>query len=77
MIPRNKGEKYLKKFPRFGKWIRECCYCHRKGYDPDMPEQISKIEGSLGSYFIRKYFDPIVLDENGLCEQCSKCSKKR
>ena len=68
----NKGEEYIQAFPRFKKWINECICCHQKGYDPQMPEQISVVEGSLGSYFIKKYFKPMILDENGYCEQCSK-----
>ena len=47
----NKGEEYIQAFPRFKKWINECICCHQKGYDPQMPEQISVVEGSLGSYF--------------------------
>lgn len=76
VIPRDKGEEYLRRHPRFNKWVKECRYCHYKGYDPDIPEQISASEGSLGSYFIKKYFNPLILDQSGLCEQCSKKLRK-
>ena len=47
----NKGEEYLNKFPKFKKWINECVCCHRKGYNPDMPEKITVVDGSLEVYF--------------------------
>mgnify|MGYP003293329159 CR=1 FL=1 len=73
-MKKSKGEEYINAFPKFKKWINECTACHYKGYNPNMPDQIDPIEGSLGSYFIKKYFKPLKLDNNGLCEQCSKCS---
>ena len=71
----NKGEKYIKKFPKFKKWINECPCCHRKGYNPDMPDKITTIDGSLEVYFIKKYFKPLQLSENGLCPQCERVIK--
>jgi hypothetical protein len=64
------GEDYISKFPKFRKWIRECLCCHTQGYDPAMPDQIGS-EPSLGTYFIKKYYRPLALDENGFCESCS------
>lgn len=66
----NEGEEYIKAFPKFKKWINECEKCHFRGYDPNIPDQITP--GGLGTYFIKKYFQPLPLDKNGLCEQCSK-----
>ena len=71
-MKKNKGEKYIEAFPKFEKWINECTACHYRGYNPSIPEQIDTTDGSMGSYFIKKYFKPLQLDENGLCEQCSK-----
>lgn len=71
-MKKNKGEEYIDAFPKFKKWINECATCHYRGYDPKMPDQIDPIEGSMGSYFIKKYFKPLKLDNHGLCEQCSK-----
>lgn len=68
----NKGEEYINRFPKFKKWINECLYCHRKGYKPDMPNNISPVEGSMGGYFIKKYFEPLNLNEDGLCDVCQK-----
>lgn len=71
MRKKNEGEQYLDAFPKLRKWINECCACHQKGYDPNMPEKISVVEGSLEVYFIKKYFKPLPLTKDGLCEQCA------
>lgn len=71
MKKRDKGEEYINAFPKFKKWINECIVCHSKGYNPDMPEQITLVEGSLGAHYIKKYFSPLPLDQDGLCKQCS------
>lgn len=72
----DKGEEYLNAFPKFRKWINECVCCNCKGYNPDIPDQITHVEGSLGSYFIKKYFTPLRLDENGLCDLCAKIKNR-
>jgi len=69
---RGEGEEYIDAFPKFKKWINECVCCHDKGYDPTMPEKISANEVSLGAYFIKKYFKPLSINEDGLCAQCEK-----
>ena len=68
----DKGEEYINAFPKFKKWINECVCCHTKGYDPSMPLHIGAYEYSLGVYYIKKYFRPLSINEDGLCEQCSK-----
>ncbi len=74
---RNKGEEYIESFPKFKKWINECSCCHCRGYNPNIPEQITPEEGSMGSYFIKKYFSPLEIDSNGLCDHCSKLQKNK
>ncbi len=64
-----KGEEYIEAFPRFKKWINECICCHRKGYDPNMPERISV---GVGAQQIRRYFEPLSVNEYKLCEVCAK-----
>lgn len=76
MSRHNKGEEYLKAFPKFQKWINECNCCHCRGYNPDIPDQITPVEGSKGSYFIKKYFRPLQLDSDGLCAQCAIVHKR-
>ena len=72
----NEGEEYINAFPKFKKWINECICCHEKGYKPNMPEKITTVDGSLEVYFIKKYFKPLPLNEDGLCPQCEKVLKK-
>lgn len=67
---RNKGEEYINKFPKLNKWINECNCCHEKGYNPAMPDKISVVEGSLEVYYIKKYFKPLFLNEDGICKTC-------
>lgn len=73
----NQGEEYLEAFPKLKKWINECVCCHCKGYNPEMPEHISAVEGNMASYFIKKYFEPLKIDNDHLCERCSSFYKKR
>ena len=72
----NKGEEYLKKFPKLNKWINQCLCCGEKGYRPDMPERISVFEGAMDTLYIKKYFKPLPLNEAGLCEVCAKIQDK-
>lgn len=76
MRKQDKGDEYIKKFPKFKKWINVCLCCNRKGYNPEIPDRISTFEGSLGSHFIKKYFEPLSVNENGLCEVCAKILNK-
>ncbi len=68
----DRGQEYIDHFPKLKKWINECSCCHRKGYDPDMPEKITIVEGSAEVYFIKKYFKPFSINKNGLCSVCEK-----
>ncbi len=68
----NEGEEYINAFPKFKKWINECLCCHEKGYKPSMPDKITIVEGSLEVCFIKKYFKPLPLNEDGICQQCQK-----
>ena len=63
------GEKYLRMYPRpTGRWMNQCLSCQRKGYNPNMPKVIYP-NTALASN-LRRYFEPLELDESGLCEQC-------
>ena len=72
MRKEDKGENYIKTYPYLKKWINECLCCHRKGYSPDLPDKISVVDGSLEVYFIKKYFKPLNINEQGLCAVCDK-----
>ena len=72
MKKEDQGESYINQFPQLKKWINECICCHKKGYKPNMPDKIFANDFSLEVYFIKKYYKPLVLNEEGLCEVCSK-----
>lgn len=72
----DEGEEYINAFPRLKKWINECLCCHEKGYKPSMPDKITTVDGSLEVYFIKKYFKPLPLNEDGLCAHCEKLLKR-
>lgn len=67
------GENYIMAFPEAKKWINECICCHRKGYKPEMPEVINGPWGkTFKAHFIRKYFEPLAVNADSLCEVCGK-----
>ena len=62
-------EKFLMQYPYLLRWVNECLACHHKGYKPEMPTP------EFGNSVVivakvRRLTDELVLDENGLCEQC-------
>jgi len=65
------AEQYLRMYPELNKWLNECPICHSKGYKPDMPEHISR-EGSAAAMNLRKYFRPLAVNTDGICEQCAR-----
>lgn len=72
----NEGLEYIDRNPVCKKWINECICCHRIGYSPEMPEKITPDEfGFNYSNLIRSYFEPLVLNDNGVCEVCEKLIK--
>ncbi len=77
MKKNNKGEEYINAFPKLKKWINECLCCHEKGYNPSMPDKITTVDRSLEVYYIKKYFKPLSVNEEGLCSQCEKIFKNK
>ena len=64
---------YVNRNSAYRKWIIECACCHRQGYNPKMPEKIIPDEiGFTGAEHIRHTYEPLVLNEMGLCEVCAK-----
>ena len=68
------ADEYLRMYPKLRKWINECKACHYKGHKPEMPEDISPWP-SIAGYNLRRYFHPLELDDDGLCEQCRNASQ--
>lgn len=58
---------YLKQNPQTEKWLNHCLICNCKGYKPELPEKIHP--GYLAEH-IREYFQPLVVNEISICEQC-------
>jgi len=69
----NPGQKYLKQFPDLGRWINTCVVCARTGYKPELPDQIRPWP-TEASHNLRKYFEPLPIDEFGRCEECQAVS---
>ena len=51
-------------YPSFRRWINQCVACQRQGYDPKMPDE------ARGARNIRRYFPPLAVNSQRLCEQC-------
>jgi hypothetical protein len=62
----NRGERRLQLVPKDCKWINKCVVCGTKGYNPDMPP-----------HHVRGYFEPLSVNELGICEQCAKSQNKQ
>ena len=67
-------ELYLRMYPKLNKWINECWLCHCQGYDRSIVESPDN-EETIAVRNIKRYFQPLDLDEDGLCEVCSRLSK--
>ena len=48
-----------------------------KAINPDMPDKITEIDGSLEVFYIKKYFKPLFINKDGICETCEKVLLKK
>lgn len=71
------GEDYISQFPKLKKWINECALCHKKGYNPSLPDQISVVDGAQDVFYIKKYFKPLKINEDGLCDVCEQLMNRK
>ncbi|MFA7236842.1 MAG: hypothetical protein WC058_08260 [Phycisphaeraceae bacterium] len=62
-------DKYLQQYPGLAKWVQTCAACGARGYRPDLPENIYP-HPNVGAQHLRRMFEPLELDDRGLCEQC-------
>lgn len=65
---------YTEMYPRARRWLNQCVACQRTGYKPDLPEQIG--QGVMASH-LREYYQPLALDESGLCDMCAAAISRR
>jgi hypothetical protein len=54
---------------RAARWVNQCAACQKKGYKPEMPNELTR--GGTIIRDLRKYLEPLPLDDAGLCELCS------
>ena len=65
----NKRLKYLNLYPvETGRWMNRCVACRRLGHKPEMPERIPP---GFVAEKLRSLFQPLPLNERGLCEMCA------
>ena len=64
----SEGQFYLTMYPHFHRWMNVCIACHHQGYKPEMPPNDDPL---FRGQNLRRYFLPLALDGDGLCEQCS------
>lgn len=71
------GFDYLRQYPKLKKWINICICCGSIGYNPELPETLTRNCGqgefdTVSARYIRKYFNPLKINELGMCEVCEK-----
>ena len=74
---KDNGSEYIKAYPKLKKWINQCIICGSVGYKPELPEILTSNFGNgeyptFGAYNIRRYFQPLAVNEFGICEECQK-----
>jgi hypothetical protein len=68
MSKRRDKDRYLKQYSESKKWLNQCIICNSIGYKPELPE---KIYPGLLAQNIRKYFQPLPINDLNICETCS------
>lgn len=77
MNKRDKGLEYLKQYPKLNKWMNRCICCGSMGYNPELPRVLTTNWGqgetiTAAAQTLRKYFQPLEVNEISLCETCQK-----
>ena len=70
---KDQGKEYIQAHPQLKKWINVCICCGTWGYKTELPEWLynTKISSrTVGAQYIRKYFNPMDVNDLGNCEQC-------
>lgn len=64
---KGEAEQYLRAFPALRRWINQCVVCQTEGHRPELPAQIYP---GMAAYNLRQLFQPLALDELGICADC-------
>lgn len=77
MKKREEGINYIKQYPALKKWINQCSCCGNIGYSPMLPDTLTSRDGkgefeTFAAHNIRKYFQPLEVNEIGICKVCQK-----
>ena len=74
----DKGAEYLAMYPDIAnRWINACVICRYQGYKPEMPEKIGSDSTQANiKALLMSYFQPMSINEIGICEQCCELYKE-
>jgi len=77
---KDEGLNYLKQYPKLNKWINRCICCGSIGYNPSLPKNLTSNLGqgeyeTAGAQYLRKYFQPLIVNELSICEICQNCKR--
>ena len=80
MNRKDEGLDYLKRYPELKKWMSTCICCGSIGYAPELPEVLTKNSGTgeygtMAAQNIRRYFQPLRVNELSICDICQKMSR--
>lgn len=65
------AEDYADMFRHIRKWINQCVVCQQVGHKADLPIGSSSRDIHIFDN-IKKYWEPLVINELGLCEVCER-----
>ena len=65
------GDAYLQHYPDLLRWLNICKGCGARGYKPELPNNIYP-HFNVAADNLRKYFQPLQVNEMGHCQQCTK-----
>lgn len=77
MIKKHDGIAYIQAFPDLQKWMCTCICCGATGYQPDMPDTLTRNLDNgefvtVSARTIHQYFKPLAVNEISICETCQK-----
>jgi hypothetical protein len=68
---RSKADEYLAQYPDLLRWINVCAACGRRGYKPDLPENIYA-HFNIAARKLRELLCPLAVNETGICDVCAQ-----